>query len=641
VSSPRPIVLEPARAPRYLRLTSALDFRVLGPLQVAANGTSLPLGGAKQRAVLALLLLHAGEVVSADRLVDALWGEAPPSSAANMLQGYVSQLRKALEPGRGRGEHVLLVSQPPGYALRVAPEQVDASRFLRLADEARRLLEQGNAAASADRFRAALALWRGDALADLEYEPFARPHVERLEELRLRAVEDLNDAELARGAHRALVPELRRLVTDHPLRERLRGQLMLALYRAGRQAEALEAYRDARRDLRDGLAIEPGPALRELERAILHQDPALGVPAAAPRLPARRPRRALALVAVALVAAGATGFAALTHGHRGRVAVRPNSVAVVDPARGGVVADLRVGAYPGPLAGDRDFVYVANIGEATVDRIDPVARRVFDTASLSRATDLVAARGHLWAANAGAPGHTLAPPGTVLDVELGSAATRTFRVGPTVDGPEEETTLAGRADGASIWAGNQSSRTVVRLEPKGPTAHAIAPGGLAVVGKPGAADVVWATDPGRDLVVRIDGATGRVLERIPIPGRPMRIAADARAVWVVTRGTESKRIWEPTHGTTPALWKISESTDQPVERIPLPLTPLRVALGGGSVWVTAMRVLSPRGFSTDATLFRIDPSTSRIVARIPLRTRAVDGVLFSHRLVWAAIPPSQ
>src|SRR5262249_40766801 len=168
--------------------TSELDFRVLGPLEVAANGTFLPLGGAKQRAVLALLVLHANNVVSVDRLIDELWGAEPPESALNMLQGYVSHLRKVLEPHRSRGEHELLVSRPPGYVLQIRPEQLDAERFDRLVTEGRRLLEEGDVDAAAARLRAALGLWRGPALGDLGYQRFARPEAERLEELRLLAV---------------------------------------------------------------------------------------------------------------------------------------------------------------------------------------------------------------------------------------------------------------------------------------------------------------------------------------------------------------------------------------------------------------------------------------------------------------------
>jgi DNA-binding SARP family transcriptional activator/DNA-binding beta-propeller fold protein YncE len=589
--------------------------------------------------------LHANEVVSTDRLIDELWGDSPPDSAANMLQGYVSHLRKVLEPGRTRGEHELLVSRAPGYMLQIRSDQIDAERFEQLTSEARRWLVEGDAEQAAERLRTALALWRGPALADLAYERFARADVDRLEELRLAALEDRVDADLTVGRHDALVGELRELVDQHPLCERLRAQLMAALYRCGRQAEALAVYRKGRRALLDGLGIEPGPALRELEQAILRQDPALGVPASPPAPIAMRIRRRWPLLAGAAALAGIALAGVLASGHSAAakaVVVRPHSVAVIDPSKNALVKDIPVGGYPGPLAADEEFVYVCNIGDATVSRIFPDKMKVYDTASLSRAIDLVAADTHLWAADGGVAGHTPAPPGTVLDYDLRSAQTRTIRLGPSVEGDEEQTTIAADTDGAEIWAGNQDSETVTQVKP--PTMakiQGIAPGGLAVVGNGGASDTVWASDPSRNLVVRVDGSSQRITRRIALPGEPTRVAADDRAVWVITRDHNGPGEWRPTRGTTPAVWRIDPKTNKPVKRIALPLTPMRIALGAGSVWVTALRVLSSSGSSVDATVFRIHPATNHIVARIPLRTRAVDGIVVSHGHVWAAIPPSQ
>ena len=232
------------------------------------------LGPPQQRALLALLLLSPNEVVSRDRLVDALWGERPPATATKLVQVYVSALRKVLVPG-------VLVTRAPGYVLQVEPDARDLDRFERHVDEGNAALAAGTPARAAEAFRAALALWRGPALADLALVPFAQAPAERLEELRLEAVEDRIEADLALGRG-DVVPELEALIAEHPLRERLRGQLMLALYRSGRQAEALSAYRDARRALVDELGIEPGRELRELEQAILRQDAELDAPAAAP-----------------------------------------------------------------------------------------------------------------------------------------------------------------------------------------------------------------------------------------------------------------------------------------------------------------------------------------------------------------------
>jgi DNA-binding SARP family transcriptional activator/DNA-binding beta-propeller fold protein YncE len=639
--------LASVRPRRYGQSTDAsngLDFRILGPLQVVADGTLLSLGGAKQRAVLALLLLHANEVVSSDRLIDELWGESPPESAANMLQGYVSHLRKTLEPGRARGEHELLVSRPPGYMLQIQPDQLDAERFERLTTEGRELLERGDATAAAERIRAALALWRGPAMADLAYEAFAKPHADRVEELRLVALEDRIDADLQLARHDALVGELRELVEHHPLRERLRAQLMAALYRCGRQADALEVYRDGRRVLLDELGIEPGPALRQLEQAILRQDPALGAPAPPRVAIATKIRRRWPLFAGAAVLVGAALAAVLASAHSGSakpIVVKPHSVVVIDPGKNGLVKDIPVGAYPGPLAADAASVYVCNIGDATVTTIDPDVRRVSGNFSLSRAIDLVAVNHSLWAANGGIAGHTPYPPGSVVDFEFGSALTRTFRLGPPIEGNEEQTTIAADPGGAEIWAGNADSETVTQLEP--PTMYKIrglAPGGLAVVsGRRG--DTVWASDPSRNIVARFDGASRRITHRIPVPRGPTRIVAGTRAVWVIARDHNGAAEWRPTRRTAPTVWRIDPKTNRPVARIPLPLTPIRIALGAGSVWVTAQRVLSSSGSSIDATVFRIDPATNRIVARIPLRTRAADGIIVSHGLVWVAIPQSQ
>jgi DNA-binding SARP family transcriptional activator/class 3 adenylate cyclase len=256
-----------------------MEYGILGPLEVTAGGRPVLLAGVKQRSLLAILLLHAEHVVSTDRLIDLLWEEEPPGTAPNTLQVYVSQLRKLLEPGRGRGQRgSVLVRQSPGYVLHVGPDQIDARRFERLAAEGRRAMDEGMPEVAADVLGRALALWRGPALADFSYEPFARNETARLEELRMSAWEERIEAELALGRHPDVVGELEALVSQHPLREGLRRQLMLALYRSGRQAEALQAYQDARKVLDDELGIEPSSSLRELEAAILRQESSLMPP---------------------------------------------------------------------------------------------------------------------------------------------------------------------------------------------------------------------------------------------------------------------------------------------------------------------------------------------------------------------------
>ena len=260
----------------------AAQFSLLGPLSLTLDGAPIALGGQKRRALLAVLLLDANHVVSRDRLIDALWGEDPPDTARNTIQVYVSQLRKLLPEG-------VLETAAPGYRLVVEPEAVDLFEFMRLSEEGRTALGAGDAPGAADALEAALALWRGAPLADFAWEPFAQTEIVRLEELRLAALEDRIEADLSLGRHGQLIAELERLVAEHPLRERLRGQLMLALYRSGRQADALAVYQRARRTMVDELGIEPGESLRRLERSILAHDPSLNAPQAGATSPRRVP----------------------------------------------------------------------------------------------------------------------------------------------------------------------------------------------------------------------------------------------------------------------------------------------------------------------------------------------------------------
>ncbi len=244
-----------------------MDFHILGPLEVLCHHVPVQIAAGKQRALLAMLLLNANHTVSRERLVDALWGENVPGSAQKMVQIHVSQLRKALPERR-------LHTRAPGYLLEVADDELDLSRFERSVASARQALSRGDPGQASKLLGSALALWRGPALAEFA-EPFAQHESARLEELRLAAVELRIETELALGHHRDLVGELETLIAEHPLRERLRSQHMLALYRSGRHAEALASYQAFRRTLSEELGIEPSTSLRELERLMLKQDPSL------------------------------------------------------------------------------------------------------------------------------------------------------------------------------------------------------------------------------------------------------------------------------------------------------------------------------------------------------------------------------
>jgi DNA-binding SARP family transcriptional activator len=248
-----------------------VEFRILGPLEVVEDRRALRLGSRKQRALLALLVLHAGRVVSRDQLIDDLWHGEPPAAAETTLRSHISRLRSVLGASR-------LLSRAPGYRLVLSPEELDAARCEHLLAEGRHALAQGRAAEAAEQLRSALALWRGSPLADVAYEPFAQGEIARLDDLRLVLLEERIEADLALGRHADLVGELEALVAEHPLRERLRSQLMLALYRSERQADALESYQQARRVLTDELGLEPSDALKDLQRAILVHDPSLQPP---------------------------------------------------------------------------------------------------------------------------------------------------------------------------------------------------------------------------------------------------------------------------------------------------------------------------------------------------------------------------
>ena len=349
-----------------------MEFRILGPLELVENGRQVELAGGRQRKLLAVLLVHAGQVVSTDRLIDALWGERPPASAAKVLQNAISQLRRSL------GEQ-LIVTRAPGYVLVADPETIDAHRFESLLDDGKTRLAAGDPAEAAGILREALALWRGPALDDLAYEAFAETEPARLEELRLRALEERIEADLALGRHADLIGELERLVAAHPLRERPRGQLMLALYRSGRQAEALRVHQEGRRLLAEELGLEPGGALRQLEQQIISQDPALEAPTTVPlpREERRReaaagsspgsPRRrlAVALAAIALAAVVlVTGLLLITRDDaRPAPTVVPNSIgrtiSMIDPQTNQVVDTIPTRYYPESVAYGHGFLWVS------------------------------------------------------------------------------------------------------------------------------------------------------------------------------------------------------------------------------------------------------------------------------------------
>ena len=326
-----------------------MQARILGSFQLEEGGRRIPLGGVRQRAVFVSLLLRANEVVPSEQLLMDLWGEDSPPGAANSLQAAISRLRRVLPRGR-------LMTEASGYLLRIFPDELDVSRFEQLVSEGREALTAGGAEQAARTLRQALSLWQGPALADFRYEPFAQAEIVRLEELHLTCLEERVEADLALGLTGVLVAELRRLVGEHPVRERLRGQLMRALYRDGRQAEALEVYREFRSVLRDELGLEPSPQLRELETAILRQDSLASPVSATTGEPlARRP---VTVVCVLLRVASDAG-----------VSLDPEAYEVViEQAVSGLTAVLEW--YGGKLAISADERLIGVFGAASVHEDD-------------------------------------------------------------------------------------------------------------------------------------------------------------------------------------------------------------------------------------------------------------------------------
>jgi DNA-binding SARP family transcriptional activator len=468
-----------------------MDFRILGPLEVRRDDRQVSIAGAKERALLAILLLHANEPVTADRLVDQLWGEEPPSTARKSLQVRVAALRRVLPEG-------MLATRGGSYILQVDGDQLDLHRFERLLAEGRQSLADGDGKTASGTLREALALWRGPALADFAYEPFAEPAIARLEELRLAALELRIEAELALGLHAELVGELKELIAAHPLRERLRGQLMLALYRDGRQAEALELYQRTRDDFVEELGIEPGPALQELQRAMLRQEAAL-TPAAtfepersilvAPQDPstvddllavgeslARRPARELILARLVAGAEALGDEAARLEDRRKELLARgiaARTTIFTTAARGADLVRLAVEQDVDLLLldGTHDLrnAVVANVLERApcdvavhVARDDPPAAGPVFALFGGAEHDWAAVELGAWIAGAREVPLQIAGPaqGRERDASraLGSASLAVQRVlgiaaEPVLVAPEDEAVLAAAADAAIVVAG--------------------------------------------------------------------------------------------------------------------------------------------------------------------------------------------
>jgi DNA-binding SARP family transcriptional activator/outer membrane protein assembly factor BamB len=551
-----------------------MQVRILGPLEVSDDGRVVELGAGRQRALLALLAVHAREIVATDRLIEELWGGSPPPTAAKALQNLVSQLRRSLGADS-------IATRPPGYSLRLDADDLDARRFERLAAEGHRLLEEDPGRAGQTLVEA-LGLWRGPALADFAYEDFAQSEITRLNELRLGAIEDRIDADLAMGRATELVPELEPLVSAHPLRERLRGQLMLALYRSGRQADALEAYRSGRRLLDEELGLEPHDELQRLEKAILNHDPSLESPVAAR---AERPSVVL------------RRRASSTN------APPPDSVAVIDQQRSRVVGHVLVGRRPVALAIGHGSVWVANTDDGTVSRIDPDRREVIRTIGIGApAIDLAVATDAVWVANGS--------DGTVSRIDPSTDA-----VVETIDvrGSSElvwNPTYAVDADDDSVWIA-AGPRHVLRIDPATSEPSAIIDVGHVPVGLALGEESLWVVTTA-ERALRIEPHTNTATAEVPIE-YPVALTVGKRAVWVSDwRGQ---------------VWRINPDTGTVTQTTPV---------GGGLVGMCATDGAVFAANNADGTVVQIDPQDGRVVGIIPVGHAPTD-VASWDGAVWVSI----
>ena len=567
-----------------------MRFQLLGGLAVwDDDGKPLPVVGPTRRGLLAILLLHADEILTADRLIDELWGERAPATAAKSLQVHVWRLRKALGANGSGGP---LATEAGGYVLRVTAGQLDLEVFERLLREGRAALSAGRARAASVALTQALALWHGPALAEFGDQPFARDASSRLEELHLEAVETRIDADLQLGRHRALIAELESLVSANPLCERLRAQLMLALYRSGRQAEALAIYRDTRDLFDDELGLQPGAELAELERAVLAHDPSLDLANVAPselqeavvardpegestlestaRPPPRARRRAgrgrllIAAGGAILLAALAAIAVELSLAPPARVEVAPNSVAAIDPRSNMVVAAVPVGIRPGAITFGSGSLWVANIDDQSVSRIDPRSLRTLHNLPVGgEPTGIAAGANAIW----------------VVESEPGASTVSVRRVEPDFN-----------AIGPEVPIGN------------------VVPGGSGAVAAQG--DKVWVA-PSSGLLTRLDPATAHVAHRVDPNAGPAAVALGDDAVWVSDDEANNVTRIDPSGLRTP---------------IPVGNGPVGIAVGEGGVWVAE---------SLDDTVTRIDPNARAVTATIPVG-RSPAGVAVGDGSVWVA-----
>jgi DNA-binding SARP family transcriptional activator/streptogramin lyase len=596
-----------------------VEFRILGPLEVVEDGNPVALGTLKERLVLAVLLLHSNEFVSRERMIDDLWGEAPPPTAHKAVNVYLSKVRKTLSVAGADP----ITTASGGYRLHVEPEMLDASRAQALVAEAQERVATGELERASERFQQALSLWRGPTLAGLELESRGRDEVAALDELRLTALMDRIDCDLATGRHEQALGELGVLVGEHPLRERLRAQQMLALYRADRQADALEAYAEARHTLVDELGIEPSEALQRLQQAILRHDPSLETPEGTarvngrepaeaappatttgaeavekrPRTPLRPRRWQLALAGVVLLAASAAAAAILSDSAGAKPRILPNSLVQLDPRTGKPLLVRAVGPEPNPIA------------------ITPTAIWTVDDNALSR-YDL-----HTGAVDSSPmPSQSGQPSGIAFDTtgnawitsssqsqyapRVNAFVTRVTR-GLGVTGPGVLDPGSGRADTMTL---------PLRMA------------GLEALG----ADRLWVITGPHGPLPRDDRLAVVNLHTLhpttlKLDERATAIAYGYHTAWVGTYGGPNFGGHRPDDSRLEAIRAGQPTIERVLEKHGAGWGPVSIAAGDGAVWVVTY---------SSRQLFKIDPITLKIERRLNLSAEQVSSVAVGDGAVW-------
>ena len=584
------------------------EFGILGPLEVRRDGVTVPVGGPRQRALLTLLLCHANRVVPRDQLCDVL-GDHQSRDPDAVLRVQISRLRKILDT---HGSPQRLVTQPPGYLLRVDEGGLDLQAFERLVDQGRHAIAECQLESAVDSLRQAESLWRGRPLAELDGRTDGQIEVHRLGELRIAAVEDRLEAELGLGRHVAACAELHHLVSRHPLRERLRLLLMLALYRSGRQADALAMYREGRAVLVGELGIEPSEELHRLQQSILDHDPDLDLPTTGssgardrvldPADPAgaaalgrgRSRRRSLVPVAIAVVVVVVGSLAVIARDHddepstsaAAASSVTGPSLVLLDRASGAVKATVSLQAPPAAVAADAGSLWVAEPGTGTVARVDPDRHTVVAVIPMGRRPNLIAsAAGRIWVADD-------------IDRTVSRIDPRTDTIVQTVALGFSPSGMAADATGA--WVLRPDDGAVVRIDPRTGRTRVLARTGAGARSLALQGDTIWVANQTTGVVEELEGRNGAVISRIRVGDSPAQLAVGPHAVWVLDPLDASAYLIDPTDGSAGAA-------------IPLGGDPDDLAVDGDTMWVA----------DREGSLTRVNTDGSQDTVRLGGRLLAV------------------